>query len=193
MAAVAAGAPRPSPPADSRVRAVRAAAGTLLLIAVFAGCTGRDDETNVRRVSEPLPVLEADSVDDGKPITTADHAGEVLVLNVWASWCEPCEAEMPELVRVANAYAGRGVTFLGINHQDQAAAARAFAARYDVPYDSFHDDAGRFAAKLGYLGLPDTYVVDTTGTIRFAITGATTEAQLSELLDELLLGAEASG
>jgi thiol-disulfide isomerase/thioredoxin len=165
---------------------VRAAAGTLLLVVVLAGCSGGDSETNVHRVADPLPVLEGDSVDDGTPMSTDDHAGEVLVLNVWASWCEPCEAEMPELVRAANAYAGRGVTFLGINHQDQRAAARAFAERYDVPYDSFHDDAGRFAAELGYLGLPDTYVVDRTGTIRFTITGATTEAQLSGLLDELL-------
>jgi len=124
-------------------------------------------------------------------MSTEDHAGQVLVLNVWASWCAPCEAEMPELVKVARAYANRGVTFLGINHQDQLAAARAFAERYDVPYDSFHDDAGRFAAKLGYLGLPDTYVVDAGGTIRLAISGPTTEEQLSALLDEVLAAEDA--
>jgi cytochrome c biogenesis protein CcmG/thiol:disulfide interchange protein DsbE len=93
---------------------------------------------------------------------------------------------MPELVRVAEAYEGRGVTFLGINHQDQRAAAQTFADRYEVPYDSFHDEAGRFAAKLGYLGLPDTFVVDREGTIRYAITGATNADELSGLLDEVL-------
>ena len=175
----------------------RTAAGLLipaLLIALLAACAGGSagtDTTSVERVEEPLPVLEGEAVDGDATLSTADHAGEVMVLNVWASWCAPCEAEMPELVRVAERYADRGVTFLGINHTDQLASARSFAQRYDVPYDSFHDDAGRFAAKLGYVGLPDTYVVDAGGTIRFAINGATTEAQLSGLLDEIL--AEGAG
>jgi thiol-disulfide isomerase/thioredoxin len=170
----------------------RPAAGLLttpVLIALLAGCAGGSTDaetTEVERVSEPLPLLEGEAVDGDATLSTADHAGEVLVLNVWASWCAPCEAEMPELVRVAERYADRGVTFLGINHTDQLASARTFARRYEVPYDSFHDDAGRFAAKLGYLGLPDTYVVDAGGTIRFAINGATTEAELAGLLDEVL-------
>jgi DsbE subfamily thiol:disulfide oxidoreductase len=156
-----------------------------LLLSLGATCSS-DEVTGVRRVEDPLPVLEGTAVDDGAPLSTADHAGDVLVLNAWASWCAPCEAEMPELVRVAESYEGRGVTFLGINHQDQRAAAQTFADRYGVPYDSFHDEAGRFAAKLGYLGLPDTFVVDREGTIRYAITGATNADELSGLLDEVL-------
>ncbi len=177
---------------DEVARPRRSPAGLVaapVLIALLAACTGGSTETgttSVQRVSEPLPLLEGKAVDGDATLSTADHAGEVLVLNVWASWCAPCEEEMPELVRVAERYENRGVTFLGINHTDQLASARTFARRYRVPYDSFHDDAGRFAAKLGYLGLPDTYVVDAGGTIRFAINGPTTEAELSGLLDEVL-------
>ena len=158
----------------------------LFLASISCAGTTPTDATVLESVSEPMPLLEGEAVDDGAELSTARSAGEVLVLNVWASWCGPCEAEMPELVEVAERYEDRGVTFLGINHTDQRSAAKAFAERYGVPYDSFHDDAGRFAAELGYLGLPDTYVVDAGGTIRYAITGPTTGEQLSGLLDEVL-------
>jgi thiol-disulfide isomerase/thioredoxin len=164
-------------------------AATLLAPALSA-CTQGDpsDTTVVRRVDEPLPVLEGEDL-DGRPISSEDFRGEVLVVNVWGSWCGPCEQEQPELVRVAEDYAGRGVAFMGINYADQVAAARAFARRFDVPYPSLVDEAGRTAAQLGYLGLPDTYIVDADGRMRVAIAGPTGEAQLGALLDEVLAGA----
>jgi len=142
--------------------------------------------TGVRSMSEPLPVLRGEDL-QGKPITSETFAGKVLVVNAWATWCTPCEQEQPDLVRVADRYADRGVSFLGINHMDQTAAAAEWVRTYRVPYPSIADPSGRFAASFDYFGLPDTYVVDATGTIRYAIgPGATTEAQLSGLLDEVL-------
>jgi thiol-disulfide isomerase/thioredoxin len=139
----------------------------------------------VQRLSEPLPELTGEAV-DGSQVSTADLTGQVLVVNVWATWCHPCEKEQPALVRVAKTYADRGVRFLGVNAQDGVAAARAWIERFDVPYPSLYDPAGRSAAKLGYIGLPDTYIVDPSGTIKVAINGETTEAQLSGLIDEVL-------
>jgi thiol-disulfide isomerase/thioredoxin len=145
------------------------------------------DATVVRQVADPLPRLEGTTL-DGRPISTDDFAGEVLVINAWASWCLPCEAEQPQLVRLSEAYADRGVAFLGINHANQEAQAQAFVARHAVPYPSIADPSGRLAASLGYVGLPDTYVVDANGTVRFAVNGPTTAAQLGRLIDRVLAG-----
>jgi thiol-disulfide isomerase/thioredoxin len=139
-----------------------------------------------------MPVLEGEGL-DGRPVSTADAAGKVLVVNVWATWCAPCEAEQPALVRVADRYADRGVAFFGVNQQDQVAAANAWVRRFDVPYPSLYDPAGRTSGKLGYVGLPDTYIVDRGGTIRAAVNGGLTESQLSELLDEVLASSPTSG
>ncbi len=148
-------------------------------------CPGTAVTSGPKRVSEPLPELSGVDL-NGEPLSTSDFVGDVLVINVWASWCDPCEAEQPELVRVAAAYTDRGVSFLGIDHTDQNAAALAFVRRFGVPYPSLYDPEGRFSGDLGYFALPDTYVIDAAGTIRFVIAGATNEEELSGLLDELL-------
>jgi len=163
-----------------------------LILVVLGGavaCTrsqATEAGTGVRPMSEPLPVLRGEDL-QGNPISSDDLAGHVIVINAWATWCTPCEQEQPALVRVAERYADRGVRFLGIDHMDQTAQANEWVRSYHVPYPSISDPSGRFAAVFDYFGLPDTYVVDAGGTIRFAVgPGATTEAQLSGLLDEVL-------
>jgi thiol-disulfide isomerase/thioredoxin len=168
---------------------VRRAAIVMSWLLVLGACTSsvgaQLSTTVVRELHEPLPRLTGEDL-DGEPLSTDDFAGRVLVINVWATWCLECETETPALVRLANAYAPRGVVFLGIDHGDQVALAQRFVERFAVPYPSFSDPAGRLAARLGYFTLPDTYVVDATGTIRYALNGATTEAQLGPLLEQVL-------
>jgi peroxiredoxin len=90
------------------------------------------------------------------------------------------------LVRMAERYEDEGVRFLGIDHIDQPAEGTRFVERYDVPYPSFADLAGRFAAVLGYPGLPATYIVDADGTMRFAVYDEIQEDTLVRLLDQVL-------
>lgn len=165
--------------------AIVVVAGLLLLAAPACSEVDPSATTVVRRMDEPLPVIDGEDL-DGAPISSRDFLGDVLVLNVWGSWCGPCEQEQPALVRVAGAYADRGVSFMGINHTDQQAQAKEFVRRFEVPYRSLYDPAGRTAADLGYVGLPDTYIVDLDGTLRVAISGPTDETQLSALLEEVL-------
>jgi len=177
------------------MRTARWVAVVVAMLAL-AACTGSGGEssdatTSVRAMDEPLPTLSGPTIDGGQ-ISSQDFLGKVLVVNVWANWCTPCQLEQPELVQVANQYADRGVRFLGIDHQDQDAAAKAWVESYHVPYPSISDPTGKFAAPMDYFGLPDTYVVDRTGTIRYAIgPGPTSASQLSGLLDQVL-GAQTS-
>jgi peroxiredoxin len=171
----------------------------LVVVSLFAlvACTRSQAQessgTALRAVSEPLPELAGQDL-QGKQISSEDYRGHVLVVNAWASWCIPfCEQEQPELVAAANRYRDRGVRFLGINHMDQTASANEWVRRFKVPYPSLYDPSGKFAADLDYYGLPDTYVVDPTGTIRYVIgPGPVTADQLSTAIDAVLAGAQTS-
>jgi thiol-disulfide isomerase/thioredoxin len=110
----------------------------------------------------------------------------VLVINVWSETCAPCRREQPHLVALARSLAPRGVRFLGINYLDDPDAARAWVREFDVPYPSLHDRSGRTAADLGYPALPDTYVVDAAGTIRWVVYGETDARELAGLIADVL-------
>jgi thiol-disulfide isomerase/thioredoxin len=149
--------------------------------------------TGAAPLDEPLPRLEGDSL-DGEALDAASFRGQVLVVNAWATWCLPCKKEQPDLVRLANRYRDRGVAFLGVNYRDDRAAARRWVSdEFHVPYPSIYDPSGRSASVLAYpLGLPDTYVVDPSGTIRWAIYGQTDAKELGGLIDQILASTSGS-
>ena len=158
----------------------------ILLLLMLPVCTGGGRSDGVAREDEPLPPLSGETL-EGEPIDAAAYGdGRILVINVWADWCDPCRREQPLLVDLAERYEDEGVRFLGINYQDDRDAARAWVKQYDVPYPSLFDPAGRTAADLGYPALPDTYVVDRGGTIRWIVFGETNEEQLSGLIEDVL-------
>jgi len=157
----------------------------LVIFAALIACTSDDGQTTgVVPEDEALPSIQAASL-DGSTVSTEDLAGAPAVVNVWATWCAPCEAELPALVDVASSYEGR-VGFLGVNFTDDAAQARTWEGDYAIPYPSIDDGAGALADDLGFPYLPHTLVVDAEGTIRYRIYGETTVDELSGLLDELL-------
>ena len=80
----------------------------------------------------------------------------------------------------------RGVRFLGVFERDDAAKGRAWVKEFDVTYPSIADPSGSFADDFALFGLPDTFVIDPNGTIRWVITGKTTQTELSRLIDRLL-------
>ena len=146
----------------------------------------------MRPVDEPLPVLQGEDL-AGQSVSSQDFLGHVLVINAWATWCEPCASEQPGLVAAAKRYEADGVRFLGINHMDQTAAAKEWVRTYRVPYPSLADPSGKFAGSLDYFGLPDTYVVDSQGTIRYVGgPGAVSQEQLSSAIDAVLAQTSAS-
>jgi DsbE subfamily thiol:disulfide oxidoreductase len=161
----------------------------LSFVIVLLSCTGGDDRAEgVVPDDSPLPEIEAQTLGGGTT-STADLAGAPSVVNVWATWCAPCQAELPALVEVASAYDGR-VRFLGINVSDRTAQAQTWEQDYGIPYPSIEDQNGALADDLGFPYLPHTLVVDGDGTIRYRIFGETTADELSGLLDELLAETE---
>ena len=134
---------------------------------------------------DPAPELEGTTL-DGDGFALSDWAGEVVVINVWGSWCVPCRTETPELVRLANEFADRGVRFLGINIRDNPAAARSFEARFEVPYPSLEDPNDQlllnFRDVIPTSVVPSTVVIDRRGDVAARIIGPVTYPTMKDLL-----------
>jgi cytochrome c biogenesis protein CcmG/thiol:disulfide interchange protein DsbE len=159
----------------------------VLVAAVLSSCTRSADEQSGAGLvaeSKPFPRLSGPAVGGGT-FDTTKLAGKPFVLNVWATWCGPCAREQPAL-RLLQQHYGDRVGFLGIDYRDDSSAAKAWLEQFGVGYPSLSDPSGRYAKDLGFPFLPDTYVVDATGTIRFAIFGETNGIQLGGLVDKLL-------
>lgn len=123
----------------------------------------------------------------GATITSASLKGTITLVNFWAEWCGPCREEQPELTRVANAFSGKGVRFLGVNVRDQRAAALAFVDEFDIPYPSVFDPSSLIAHKFGMSGFPPTtFVLDREGKIAWRVIGLAKEQQLSRILEREL-------
>jgi cytochrome c biogenesis protein CcmG/thiol:disulfide interchange protein DsbE len=155
-------------------------------IAAFLVAARDGGDDGIVEVSEPLPRLSGDSVVDGAALSSDRFAGDVLVINAWATWCGPCRQEQPALIRVFDRYRDRGVSFLGIDHLDDRASATSWIEEFAVPYPSLFDPSGEFAATLGYPGLPATFVVDAEGIIRVRRFGPITEGMLTEMLERVI-------
>lgn len=127
---------------------------------------------------------------EGEAWSSADALGEVLVINVWGSWCPPCVAEVPDL-RAAYAHfeeTGDPVQFIGVNDRDSASAAQAFEERYEVPYTSLVDDGGATLLQLQGMAnpRPSTLVLDREGRLAARVAGQVTESTLRGLVEDVL-------
>jgi cytochrome c biogenesis protein CcmG/thiol:disulfide interchange protein DsbE len=138
------------------------------------------------RVGRPAPAFALpDLADPAKTVHRSDFRGKPLVINFWASWCEPCRTEAPELVRVARKYGG-SVQFLGMAMLDGRDAGLAYVAQYKIPYSSVSDARGLTAkAQYGVTGVPETVFVDARGIVVGHYIGAFTAGQLEPIVQRL--------
>ncbi len=134
---------------------------------------------------------------DGGSFDVADHRGQVVVVNVWASWCPPCIKEAPALQQVWRGYRSRGVQVVGVDVGDNRAAARAHERRFHIGYPSIEDRSGRlllaFRGTLNPSARPSTLVLDTRGRVAARVLGRVEAATLAALLDDVLAERRGSG
>ena len=137
---------------------------------------------------EKAPVLSGDDL-DGRPLSTADFAGDTLVVNVWGSWCPPCRKEAPALAEVSKQYADRDVTFVGVLVRDKPAAALAFTRKQETPYRSIADFSGRnllgFSDSLPSQAIPTTWIIDDRGRVAVRIMDEVSASTLAGLIDDV--------
>jgi cytochrome c biogenesis protein CcmG/thiol:disulfide interchange protein DsbE len=124
---------------------------------------------------------------DGKPVALEALRGKVVVVNFWASWCNPaCYDEAPVLERAWRTYRDRGVVVVGVDMQDTAEAAQEFIRRFQLTFPNAPDHGGKVAVEYGVYGVPETFFVDRAGTIRAKHVGAVTDDVIRGTLERLL-------
>jgi thiol-disulfide isomerase/thioredoxin len=146
-----------------------------LLIPVQAGELASDPGIGLTVIpeserGEPLDLAGVDL--QGEPLALSDSRGDITVVNSWATWCAPCRTEMPEFAEAARSLEGQGVTFVGINVQDDLAGAREYTV--DTPYRSIVDDDGSLVAQIPDVpprSLPVTVILDNEGRVAVRIVG----------------------
>lgn len=123
---------------------------------------------------------------DGGDWKLSDHRGQVVLVNLWASWCPPCRSETPGFVKIAGEFRGRGLQVVGINMDEELANAREFVGRYRIPYPTLLPPRDSFANAVE--SLPTTFLVDGAGRVARTYVGAVSErdlrAGITALLDE---------
>lgn len=138
---------------------------------------------------KPAPPLSGETLDGGQWSLAAD-SGDIVVANVWASWCAPCRAEAPLLEQVAQERAQDGVQFVGINVRDTEAAAVAFVDRYAITYPNVIDDNGSlqlaFRDTLPPQAIPSTVFIDRQGRVAARVLGEIDDVRLNGILDTLM-------
>jgi thiol-disulfide isomerase/thioredoxin len=136
------------------------------------------------------PVALTGTTLDGKAWSVKDAAGRVVVLNVWASWCAPCQAEAPALEKTWQSFstAGKPVQFMGINTRDNPASGIATARKHGLTFPSLGDESGLLILSLqGKVSAPPTtLVLDKTGRIAARVNGQVSAPTLTGLVDDVL-------
>jgi len=123
---------------------------------------------------------ENDAASNAPSFDSASLEGNVWVLNIWASWCVACVTEHPLVKTLAQQ---AGVPVIGLNYKDTDAEAREWLARFGNPYTTIAADRnGRIGIEFGVYGVPETYIVDQHGTIRYKHTGPIDEEALQKIL-----------
>ena len=141
-----------------------------------------------RGTREPAPPLELPRLSGVGAESLDDYRGKVVVLNFWASWCEPCREESPLLDRWHDRMKRRGGTVLGVDTLDIVGDARDFIGEYELSYPMLRDRDGESRESFGIVGFPETFVIDRRGRIAAVRRGPVDEAfmrgQVAPLLRE---------
>ncbi len=110
---------------------------------------------------------------DGQMVSLSQFHGQPVILNLWASWCPPCKAEMPAIQQVYSAYQNQGLVVLGVNmtSQDDIASAQRFAKQAGVTFPVLLDQTGEVARSYEMRALPTTVFIDQNGMIQDLVVG----------------------
>jgi len=192
-----------------RPRALTSAAALVVVGVLVAGCSGSAEAESAPGagpdagyvagdgsivIIPPDQRAEAPEVVgptlDGGTFSLADHLGEVVVINVWASWCAPCRAEAPTLAALAEELESQGVTFVGLDTRDSDASARAFIDRFGIDYANVIDRDGQlqllFSDTLPPQAIPSTLVIDRMGRVAGRVLGKASESALRGMIEPIL-------
>jgi cytochrome c biogenesis protein CcmG/thiol:disulfide interchange protein DsbE len=157
----------------------------VLVLGFLVACSGDTPPQGpaVEAISGVAPVLEGETLTGGT-LAPPDYAGQVVVVNLWATWCGPCRREQPILTAADEEAGTDGPFFLGIDERDDREAALAWIEDFEVTYPSLSDPSGYLAYRFGAPFLPVTIVIDAEGRLRYRVVGEIDRETLDRLVRE---------
>ena len=131
-------------------------------------------------VGATAPGFTLRKLDGPGTVSLASYRGKPVVLNFWASWCEPCKSEAAVLQRDWTSYRSRGVVFLGVDYHDLASDARRFVRAHELTFPMLRDGSGRVTGSYGISQVPETYVLNRRGRVVLHLAGPITDPGFSD-------------
>jgi cytochrome c-type biogenesis protein len=147
----------------------------LLAVLLAAATHYLGDELFPVSVGSAAPPMQASTVEGAKRTKTlADYKGRVVLLNVWATWCEPCRVEMPSIEKLYRAYGPQGLAVVAVSVDDAGMEDRVrdFAKELGLTFEILHDPSRTTSANYQITGYPETFIIARDGTIRKKVIGA---------------------
>jgi len=156
--------------AAARARSLAPGVPPLLALALT---TCIPSESVTLRAGDPAPAFTAVSLETGSPTSLTDYLGQTLLVNLWATWCHPCETETPYLQSVYERYQDRGLRLLGVSVDRRADhdAVIEFVEQFGVTYDIALDPDALSRDLFRARGLPTSVLIDREGTVAFSWIG----------------------
>jgi cytochrome c biogenesis protein CcmG/thiol:disulfide interchange protein DsbE len=129
---------------------------------------------------------------DGEVYNTGDYSGKVIVINFWASWCQPCESEAAELEEAWRYYEpGGDVIFLGVDYVDTETEALKYLQKFDITYPNGPDLRSSISRMFRILGVPETYIINAEGKLAYMKKGPFFDtAEIIKAVDDVLTGSQ---
>ncbi len=122
----------------------------------------------------------------GKPESLEDYEGQVVLVNLWATWCPPCKAELPVLQAYYEDHVAEGFVILGVDSQEKPEAVEKYITTTDVTYPIWIDEKGEAGKAFNTFTLPASFVIDRKGTVRLAWTGAISKSMLEKHITPII-------
>lgn len=141
-------------------------------------------------LGEPAPQTVLPRLDGPGTESLADYRGQWVLVNFWASWCEPCRAEAPALDQFQREHGGEDFTVLGIDTRDLSGDGLAFVREFGVEYPQLRDGDNSMGDDFGTTGVPETYLIDPQGKVRLVAKGPVSTEYLQAEVEPLLPGAK---
>ncbi len=130
----------------------------------MASIRGIDNEGRGLEIGQLAPDFEM-QYPDGRKVKLSDFKGKPVIVNFWATWCAPCEAELPEFVQTYEKYKDQGLVILGVNAQEFGEDANKFVEKYNLSFPVTLDSRGEVMGLYGVRGLPTTLFIDPEGRV----------------------------
>ena len=166
----------------------RSAVPIVLLAAVLAAVAGLQYWHRVGRTGYPAPDFTLADL-QGTPYRLADFRGKVVFLNLWATWCAPCQAEMPAMETLYRRLRGRDFVMLAVSQDAEGAAAVGpFVRQHQLTFPVLLDPDARLSPRYGVTGYPETFIIDRSGQVveHFIGPAEWDSAQMAQYFDQLL-------